>query len=86
MPRVLARVVAVAAALVLAAGTLTACTDQDDDCDTNALGLAAMSAPQRPGGHGARGGSGHAHNSKPKSQHRAHQHSVHIDTDDCDDN
>lgn len=85
MSRALARAVSTAAVLALAAFGLTACSDQDD-CDTDALGTVAFSAPQRPGsGHGARGGS-HGSGSKPKSSnHNSHHRGVHIDTDDCDD-
>lgn len=85
MSRFLTRTAAVAAVLALAAFGLTACSDRDD-CDSNALGTASLTAPKRPGGgHGGRGSS-HGSGSKSKTgKHSTHHGGVHIDTDDCDD-
>lgn len=83
MTRALKRAASVAAVLALAAFGLTACSDQDD-CDTDALGAAAFSAPQRPGGgHGARGGSRSSGSKSKTGKHSSH--GVHINTDDCED-
>ncbi|MDX3232956.1 hypothetical protein [Streptomyces sp. ME19-01-6] len=85
MSRVLKRTATVAAVLALAAFGLTACSDQDDECDSSALGTASLIAPKRPGGgHGGRGGS-HGSGSKSKTGKHSTHHGVHVDTDDCDD-
>ncbi|WP_448333549.1 hypothetical protein [Streptomyces sp. DSM 41534] len=84
MRHALTRAITVTAVLALAAFGLTACSDQDD-CDTDALGTVAFTAPQRPsGGHAGRGGSRGSGSKAKTSKHSAH-HGAHIDTDNCDD-
>lgn len=84
MTRAFKRTATVAAVLALAAFGLTACSDQND-CDSNALGTAALTAPQRPGGGHSGRGSSHGSGSKSKTGKHSTHHGVHIDTDDCDD-
>lgn len=83
MRHALKRTATVAAVLTVATFGLTACSDQGD-CDTEALGTVAFSAPQKPGGgHSGRGSSRSGSKSKT-SKHSTH-HGARIDTDDCDD-
>jgi hypothetical protein len=72
------RAAAAAVAVVLALGLLTACSDEDGDCTTDALALTAAERPRPPAPRAPK-----APKAKPAKPHGG---GVHVDLDDdCDD-